>query len=71
MNPLLPEFGVDIIMNSPEPLGQILLITFYRVVFHVFGEALTTVFTREDVREHIHKFTNLGGWLRAETYEMK
>jgi hypothetical protein len=71
MNPLLPELGVHIIMNTPEPFGQILLITFYRVVFHVFGKALTAVFTGEDVRERLHKFTNLGRRLRAETYQMK
>jgi hypothetical protein len=71
VNPLLPEFGVHIIMNTPEPFGQILLITFYGVIFHVFREALTAVFTWEDVRECIHEFTNLGSRLGAETYEMK
>jgi hypothetical protein len=49
MNTLGAELGVDVIMNTPQPFRQLLLVTFYRIFCHVFGETFTTIFTGKDI----------------------
>jgi len=71
MNMLTTEFGVHVIVYTPEPFGDGVEGLFYWVGNDVFREAFATVFTGEDVGECTEKSSYLcGGRVFRETYEM-
>jgi hypothetical protein len=67
---LSTEFFVHVIMDPPEPFGELSLITFYRVSNHVLGQTFAAIFTGKYVREHAHKLTDFRTGICSETYEM-
>jgi len=67
---LSTEFFVHVIMDPPEPFGELSLITFYRISNHILGQTFAAIFTRKNVREHAHKLTDFRTGICSETYEM-
>jgi hypothetical protein len=64
------EFIVHVIMNPPQPFGELGLVTFYGVVNHVLGQTFAAIFTGKNVGEHAHELTDFRTGICSETYEM-
>jgi hypothetical protein len=62
------EFIIYVIVDSPEPFGELSLVTFYRVFDHVLGQTFAAIFTGKNVGEHAHELTDLRAGICSETY---
>jgi hypothetical protein len=67
---LSAEFIVHVIVDAPEPFGELGLVTFYRVVDHVLGQTFAAIFTGKNVGEHAHELTDFRTGICSETYKM-
>jgi hypothetical protein len=73
MDSLCPQLGVHIIVNAPQPFGQIFLVTFYGVFRHVFGKAFATILARKNIGKGVEELAHLGsdaGSRARESYKM-
>jgi hypothetical protein len=62
------EFIVHFIMDTPEPFGELGLVTFYGVFDHVLGQTFAAIFTGKNVGEHAHELTDFRTGICPETY---
>jgi hypothetical protein len=64
------EFIVHVVMDAPEPFGELGLVTFYRVAHHVLGETFAAIFTWKNIGEHAHELTDFRTGICSKTYKM-